>query len=468
MMNWRFLSKTRGAADSIVILGFVAVFAIALSQLASRFSSALSQKRKFRSYSHTTFSGAETMLFAYRLAQMKYIKEVAAKGCTTAKPFLSALKEGSGCPAEPGGDITVFSQADALEYSNLPFAYVTSSGSSGCLISTNSSNCGSESRNLLTAPVVGGDVSQSPDPSNPGSAPGYLFTLHAVNPDKGILEFNATVTSMGSNNQLSMQRYAFAIRNFLPNAAHLEADGRVTQENPDPLSKCPGSTWATFLLFNPSNQKCEPFSQLGSGTGLAFYNHRFFGFRPFDGQIIDILAANSGNTYLVDENGTMGSDTVFIPYKKDSLINVDDITVIQTQVAGTKDKPASTGGQLYFVAGQGSSAHIGMLDMGNNGDRVKICDLGAQGWSQAYEGIASLSFSDPLIDTGSDGITGSRLAVFFLKTSGGDYLTASVLKQKNRPGYTCHITKENNLQQIEYSRTYGFDRTDDKEPYYLY
>ena len=287
-----------------------------------------------------------------------------------------------------------------------------------------------------------------------------------MNPEKGILEFNATYVSAGSNTQVSTQRFAFAIRSFLPNAAHLEVDGRVTQEIPDPLSKCPGSPWATFLAFNSSNQRCEQFAQLGSGTGLAFFNQRFFGFRSFDGQIIDMLAANSSATYLVDESGKLGTNSVFVPYNKNSLINVDDITVIPIQTGATETAPAALGGQLYFVAGQGSFAHIGVLH--SDGERGKICDLGAQGWSQAYEGIASLSFSDPLIATDSDGISGKRFAVFFLKTSGGDYLTASVLKDPSSNSFNCHISKENNLQQIEFARTYGFDRTADQEPYYLY
>lgn len=459
MLKLRVPSK-RGAAEGVVILGIIATFAFAFSQIASRLSKALFQNRKLRAYSYTTFSGAETMLFSYRLAQIQYIKEISNQNCTAAKPFIRALKEGSGCPDA----ITVFSESDASDYSNLPFSYLANSG--GCVISTSFSSCGRGAKNLVVAPVIGGDRTQIPDPSNPNSVPGYIFSLQNIDIDKGILEFNASYTSSGDNNRLSTQRYAFAIRGFLPNAAHLEGDGRVTQETPDPLSKCPGSAWATFLVFNPSNQKCEQFSQLGSGTGLAFYNHRFFGFRPFDGQVVDMLAANSDSSYMVDENGNVENNSVFIPYKKSALINVDDITVIPTQNAETETTPASLGGQVYYVAGQGSSANIGVLL--SNGDRKIVCDLGGQGWGQGYEGIASLSFSDPLIQTTGDGMTGSRLAVFFLKTSGGDYLTASVLKIPSSPVFICHVAKENNLQQIEFSRTYGFDRADDREPYYVY
>lgn len=459
-LKFPFVNK-KGASDGLIILGVIGVFSWVLSQTMGRLSSALLQKRRQQAYSYTTFSGAETMMFAYRLAHIKYLKDVAAFGCTTAKSFLTALKEGSGCKES----ITVFSQLDAAAFDqkDLPFSYI----SSGCVISSDSSSCGSGFRNLIASSFVGGNPKEIPDPNHPGLVPGYIFALHAVSPEKGILEFNADLTTPGNKSQSKTQRFSFALRTFLPNAAHLEPEGRVTQETPDPFSKCPGSSWATFLVFNSIHQGCEEFTQLGSGTGLAFYKNRFFGFRPFDGQVIDLLAATSKTSYLVSEDGTLQGEPVFVPYKKEALINVDDITLIETQVAGTEGKTSSVSGQIYFVAGLGTEAHIGTLL--SDGTRQQICDLGSQGWSQAYEGIAALSFSDPLIASNSDGIKGSRLAIFFLKTSGGDYLTVSVLKfPEPQSPFICHVAKENYLQQIEYSRTNGFDRTDTKQPYYLY
>ncbi|NBY18828.1 hypothetical protein EBQ74_00915 [bacterium] len=451
----------KGWVDSALLIGFLGIFTIVLGQMTLRFANSLKQKSTLQAFNYLTASGAETMVFAHRLAQISYIKSVSNQKCSNSKPFLQALKEGSGC-IEP---ITVFTASDASGYKEqLPFSYVSNGG---CQISTSGSNCGKGSKVILTAPLVGASGAESPDPTKPGEKAGYVFSLNSINLSKGLIEFSVSVTVNASPNQMTTQKYALAIRSGLTNAAHLEADGRVTQENPEPLAKCPGASWATFLLFNNNHQKCEEFSQLGSGTGLAFFNDHYFGFRPFDGQIIDMssLQISTASSYLVSEDGTVNGKLTFVPYRKDALVNVDDITVIPISTANTSTGSSQVTGQLYYVSGQGEYAHIGALTP--NGDRQIICELGKMGWSQAYEGIAATSFSIPVIPIANDGITAQRLAFFYLKTSGGDCLTATVLRDSTN-SLTCHVAKEGHLQQIEYARTYGFDRTASNLPYYIY
>src|SRR5205823_250527 len=172
-------------------------------------------------------------------------------------------------------------------------------------------------------------------------------------------------------------------------------------ENPDPLSYCQGQhPWADFLIYNPLARKCLRFAQLGGGTGLAYYRARYFGFRPFDGQVIDLMAATMSDTYFVDEAGTVdGTNPVFPSYKMDNLRNADDITVI--------------GDQVYYVALGSAQAHIGVLDKSTSTlDRKVVCPIGAMGYGQSYEGIAALGSSTPLIPEAGDGIT-TRMATFF-------------------------------------------------------
>jgi hypothetical protein len=66
------------------------------------------------------------------------------------------------------------------------------------------------------------------------------------------------------------------------------------------------------------------------------------------------------------------------------------------------------------------------------------------------------------------------MAYFFLKSDAGDLFTAVVHKKKNTAAtpsetdFDCFVFKDLNLQQVEYKRTLGFDRTSDSKPYFIY
>lgn len=391
-------------------------------------------------------SGIETMLLAYRISEIKYIKAISDYStahpdiCSSAKPFLQALKEGSACS---GFSLTLFEHGagkDDDKYSDL---FNFSSGAT-CTISETSSTCGASLNKELVN--VGFD---NPGQKIQGAA--YKYYLTTIFPQKSLVEFAVVTKIDGANYDL---KRSFAIRPILSNAAHMEADSRVTQENPDPLARCPGSAWATFQFFHPTQQNCQSFVQLGGGTGLAYYKNRYFGFRPADGQVIDLLLATDSDTpdsYLVTEAGTIGGKPYFPAYAKSNLFNTDDITVV--------------GDQVYYVAYSGTSARIGFANPDANGSNTTLCPLGEMGWAQAYSGIAALSWSDPLLPQPT--VPGEqKLAVFFLKSDTGDLFTVAVLSTKD--GFSCSVFKDGNLQQVEYKRTNGFDRTSDSKPYYIY
>jgi hypothetical protein len=58
------------------------------------------------------------------------------------------------------------------------------------------------------------------------------------------------------------------------------------------------------------------------------------------------------------------------------------------------------------------------------------------------------------------------MAMFFLKTDSGDFLNA--IATKTSGVITCLVSKEAGQQEVEYRRTYGFDRVGDLRPYYLF
>lgn len=383
-----------------------------------------------------TESAIETFLQAYRLAQVSYLQTTA--GCPTANSFAQALQSGSNCAA--GG--TVWSGTS-------PMSDLFSYPGGGCQISTGGSSCAAAPTDVVTIGVT--SANQSINHNR------FKITFLRSWPEFKNIEF--LLTNLDDPKSRGIH---FVINDFFQNLAHMENDGRVTQENPLGSYPCAGQPWATYQVLDPNTNSCRIFAQLGGGSGLAFYQSRYFGFRPADGLVIDLLAAagsTNPSTYAVDyATGTIGGggDPVFPPYPnpndaKVSLLNVDDLTTIQNQI--------------YYVSGQGPGAQIGFV--APDGTRTIVCQLGQLGWAQSYSGIAALSWSDALLRNPSDPLDGNlvqRLAVFYLKTTTGDLLNAAVLSDGNS-NFSCAVTKNTNVQQVEYRRTDGFDRVIANRPF---
>ena len=496
--------KKLGTQGNFAVDGLVltTVAAISISLLLTAQYRATSQgKRSLETQLSAKASSAiNTMLPAYDVAEIHYSMEIAKfLKCGGPATFVKALKDGHGCPGE--ADITVFTIEDLREIAHkiepgIPFVkLITDStyiqnmmqlysyaGSVGCTIKSDSSTCKGTQPKLIEIGV---------DPKFPHQSDhGTSISFYLLNENTGaeLTEWIAEAhTPTSDPKQSQVTKTSFGINSQSPNLVHLEGDGRVTQERPDPLDPCKSSPWSTYFLYSPERGKCETYEQMGSGTGLAYYKNRFFGFRPADGQVIDLANLSEGGkdgSYMVEETTgklTHASDTdapVFVPYKKELLTNADDITLI--------------GDQLYYVAGQGESAYIGVLYAGKNakGDiDVKkmeshhVCDLGKMGWSQSYTGIASPPWSMPLIPETGDQLN-LRIAHFFLKTDSGDLLTATVIgvgTDKNTdigkgiPYNTeieglplCIVTKNPDLQPVEYKRSMGFDRTRASKRYFAF
>ncbi len=390
-------------------------------------------------------SAIETFLLAYRASERKYIEEVAAQ-CAGAKTFFRALKEGADCRDESNDpvalmDISIFDSANDTGNTDLY------SLPNPCVIQNTSSTCES-------AAVIRVDMT---NPTHQIVNTQFEFYFAKVILDHQVVEFQVKYKDSGKQ-----QKVTFAVRNSLANASHLEADGRVVQEREDLLSPCVSRSWGSYSFYNKFSRKCENFAQLGSGTGMHFFANRYFGFRPFDGQIVDLLALNLG-TYMVNEDGTLDGVPIHPQYTKTDLINADDLTVI--------------GHHIYFVKGLGISAALFALRNPSVTmptvpavEVIPICELGSMGWAQAYAGVGATVWSDPLLSEAGDEYPPDsvRVAQFFLKTDSGDMLLAVVSRTSNLNTFNCKVFKDASLQTVEYKRTLGFDRTETQRQYFIY
>ncbi|MBF0314585.1 MAG: hypothetical protein HQK52_14290 [Oligoflexia bacterium] len=404
---------------------------------------------------HLEFQSAtETVYLAYIQAKVKYLTQLSS--CTnTVKPFLEALNTGHGCDQDIA--VQIFTSGDEVEYPNAmaimeKFYYYDS----GCTIHKDKSDCMSQSNKMIT-------INKS------NYKEGYLTPIHDYRydfyilqslPDKGQLEFLVILTRDKSDTIFAeTKKRFFSLDDSMETSdgnmetsgsgmAHMDADGKVVNSAPSPLDRCGGKPWGKLLLFDPLTSTCNSFSMLGGVDGLAYYKGRYFGFRPSDGQVFDLLSTFAPGKITLEEDGTLdgtGALKIFPSYSKALLSHSQDITLIEDDI--------------YTISSNGV---IGLMDLtaddgtGNKGAIISICDLAKLGWMQNYDGILALAKSSKLGDISKVG----NIATFYLKTSNGDLLNVNVeiISDTGNGHYSCTVTKDKTTQEIEFKRSYGFDR----------
>jgi hypothetical protein len=272
---------------------------------------------------------------------------------------------------------------------------------------------------------------------------------------------------------------------------HLESDTRVVRDSIDPLNPCPNEKWGEFKFLDPATKQCTSFGYIGAATGISQYKGRFFINRVIDGAIVDAGSAPSssskfnvitGTTMVstpsnvvteVEENGSVNSITRIPPYRKDLLIGVRDLDIVNNQI--------------FYVQGQGPGAHIGVLRLVNGSlQKHLVCNLGEMNWAQAPKGLAVASWSDelfPSLAPAPDSIgtstgtsptnyeqTRKRIAYFTIKTSSGDIINAFAMVNPSKGHATTCVVHRNNLASIdvENKRTNGITRAGESIPYWIY
>jgi hypothetical protein len=275
-----------------------------------------------------------------------------------------------------------------------------------------------------------------------------------VNVDKLQAEF--TVRSWKQDK--STQSLKVIVMNSLTNLAHMETSGAVVQESNDFISYCPVGAWGRHLFYDPISSRCMEFSQMAAGTGLHYFNNHYFGFRGNDSLIVDLINQGPDSDIIVNPaNGRTGPvNVVHPPYSVDALVDAQDLTLIGTQI--------------YMAKGSSGNTTLQAMNPTLDGSTRVVCDLASRGWGQAVLGLAALETSDPLIAAANDGYAAGqgRFATFLVKTDSGQFLTTLAMTLNGGTSYQCFTLSEEKMQQIEYKRTWSFDRTQNSKSYFFY
>ncbi len=395
-------------------------------------------------------SGVDTFLLAWKAIEADYFTQMS--GCGVANGLISAMAMGNGCV---GRTVTVL-RAGTVDSLAGTATYNYRAGSPGCTISPGTSNCSTYNQVFLEMGVA------LPSQTSELGRYRFEFSLLHVLPGSHVAEFRLTLTGPDG----SIARYDFVLQDVAQSVVHLEGSGRLTLEKADPFSLCPASAWGDFRVWNVGLQNCDNFDNPASGTGLASYKGRYFGFRPESGQVVDLLAAESGgapSSYMVAPNGTVsGLGQVFVRYPDPTdpvftLANADDIALIDQQI--------------YYVRGGPGDVDLRMVNFISGAwIDTKLCDLGALGWSQSVAGLASMAWNDPIQREPGNPLSDAMLnrsSVFFLKTDAGDLISVRI--QSPAAGvYNCQVYMDPSMQVPEYSRTLGFEGSSTLAKYFIY
>jgi len=444
--------KVKGDILSSLIIVMVAISALLAVNfyLNSRFTIGV---KETKSTLHTieVQNGIETLVVAIRQEESKYTNQLVANNCVTANPLYKALKEGHQCKNNMGAPIANFSVSLFLGSPGPVWQDAYSFNSAHPIFAIGYDRCVNCFDALQAVVLVGANQSVPIDPDSPVAGISYSFFLLQSSIEKQLMEFAGK--KIGTDGK--EVKFQFSVKSALSNAAHIDWEGRVLQEKSDPYDPCELEAWDVYKVFNKQKKSCDVFSQIGSGNGVHFHQGRYFGFRPFDGKIIDMSAISSGATdYDVEPNGTVqGLGQIHPSYFPDMLINADDLTIIQNQI--------------YFVRGTGDAAAI-YVHQPTGGNQV-ICNLGTKGFAQSFTGLGALNWSDRLdnsdLPAGAYDPSAPVFATFFLKTDTGDLFFANVTRAGGSSEYKCSILKDASMAKDEYKRTLGFDRMSSEKPY---
>jgi len=445
-----------------------------------------------KNYPITTSSAVEVALLAFRAAERTYYRNVRNFYGTPERPgpcqgparsFSRALMEGVGCVGaggkivKSGLEMNLLTAADWNASAPAFLSYV----GTGCRFeSDGKASCVSSSKEFLKVGV-------GPQWSEYFGGV-HSFSIEKVDMAAGLLVLKVSVDGVSKDST-----YRVGLRWNAGNLAHLEVQGRVTQERPDPSGLCTTDQrpsrkgkllgpWSPLYVFDPVSSTCRDFVQIGSGRGLAFFDDHYLGLRPSNGQMMVYNKLFDGDSaaYLLDETGHLidrrnkastQDPPLGLVYSKQALTNVDDITIIE--------------GHIYYVANQGKRAHIGYLSQGEcpksasdatqfpGWCRIPVCRLGEQGFAMRSRGLAAPSWTQSLFraeDGVAEGADGARRSsTFLVKTSAGGLLRAVAWNNPGQTPYTdCAVVMDSEEQVVEYKRTQGFDRASTERPYFIY
>jgi hypothetical protein len=444
-----------------------------------------------KNYPVTTSSAVEVALLAFRAAERNYYRNVRSFYGTPERPgpckgparsFSRALMEGVGCVGADGKIVKTGLEMNLLtaaDWAASPPPFISYVGGGCRFESDGKASCASSSKEFLK---VGGGGTW-----NEYFGGVHSFAIEKVDMAAGLLVLKVSVDGVSKDSS-----YRVGLRWNAGNLAHLEVQGRVTQERPDPSGLCTTDQrpdrkgkvlgpWSPLYVFDSVSSSCRDFVQIGSGRGLAFFDDHYLGLRPSNGQMMVYNNLfHSHSAYLLDESGnlldrynkTSAQDPPLgLAYSKEALTNVDDITIVE--------------GHIYYVANQGEQGHIGYLGKGDcpksakgavqfpGWCRIPVCRLGEQGFAMRSRGLAAPSWTQSLFrttDGEAEGSGGSRRSTTFLvKTSAGGLLRAVAWNNPGETPYTdCAVVMDSEEQVVEYKRTQGFDRASTERPYFVY
>ena len=405
-----------------------------------------SVQRKFSKSRLIVTSAIETFMVAIKHAEAKYF--INMRHCQSASLFYSSLVHGHHCDFLGSGfNLPIFGVSDLQGLDSDELGLITYQP--GWQIRYNQEALSPSDRLVATIRVEGQDIK---------------IYFYGISQTKDRADFGAEYgTKQG------IQRVLFSVfASDSANRVHMSStDAKMVNERSYAKDPCLNSPWSSFELLISGT--CSQVPNLGSGSGLAFYEGNYFGLRPFDGTVVSMKDLNAAS-YFVQENGNLGGTPVFPEHKREALQNVDDFEVIGLD-QGLK--------KIVTVLGSGLQTRLAYYDTGSQ-QMVTICKLGEMDFGRSFSGLAAAPGNQDIFNVSSS----SSVATFYLKSDSGEIVNLAIKMASAVPyagieaqfvstvggkKFVCAAIKDRLDRDVENARTLGLTKGGLLlRPYYIY
>jgi hypothetical protein len=491
MLRGDKLRNVRGAAieGGLITLVVVSTFVSLLLVLKRYIDESTFRRVRKAEIQHIATNAANIAVLFHRKVSYNYFFWAGARTltapteCPAPKSFLQILSFGTDCA---DSSYRVFDKyTGAYEDSNTEIPggkNIYSYTGNSCAVGRSGSDCGARGLSKLVVTVGFDNEAQK--------ISGHSINYYLLGFDAIRLTASYLVEIFSPNG--NVQKHYLTIGDDT-NMIFSQVNSSLVTNFAKSDTSCPTTLWGDFYYFNsdPSVLSCVRPPLIGSLDGLANNRGNLIGFRRPDGDLFDmgsggnfikgpgragivpsVTTSGAGTYASIEENGRLEGESgrlILFPFERKHLANANDIEIIPKGV---------TGGQIFYIKGEGLDAHIGLLNMDQAPDAEKrsfpVCSLGLLGLPLAFEALGVSTSSDYLITTAEEAAkfradkSTLRLATFFLKTTSGDFYRAYVVQNLmgvNHLSYANHddrtvlqcfvVRDEGESAWKEYGRVYS-------------
>ncbi len=479
--KWSSRDNSGNIVLGLVLLAVLASSAFFLFQMSVQRGEAYSKALRADQLSNDMQSAIDTFIAVFRGIEGEYISHVTSQTtCSTARPFYLALSLGTGCNA------TTFEAFEATRVLTTGLA----TAPAPCRVGNAGASRGQGSDPCLDPKKEREPILRMTSSAHQIGGRAFEFWLHGVDPKMRELHFRVRATPADPQSAQKPEERIIHYSPVFASLAHMNHSGQVLRDRADPIHPCGQEAWD--LVRYLKDGRCLELQDFALSQALGYYKGRFFGLEPSSGKVVLLDPDRSGDLSVDPLTGRVQpvgeqvfGDQVLFKYGINNgsdgmrlLQDADDFTI--------------TDREIYFLrSAENTSITLRLISVRSDNSVAypSLCDLSEMGWGQTFEGIVAAAGQPRLFKYNASNNSNGGWSdhnttppvLLGLKNTNGAFLQLALrlipggTQMADRPPgsianvpVNCYALYAEEEQQVEFKRTYGFDRVGDDKPYYAF